>query len=447
MAVSFRLREPVSTSGSTRRAPSGTPLDDGRPFAVVIGLDCITGLQSARILAARGVPVIGIADDLEHFCVRTKSVRTVLRANTSSPELIDLLRELGPRLSQKAVLFPCHDAGVLLIARERQRLEPWFHVVLPPTEVLVSLMDKMEFLDVAKRNGLPIPATHILRRRADAERAARDLPFPCVLKPALKTTEWMKHSPAKVHRVESGEHLLQLYDRYGRYADLLIAQQWVEGGDDTLYSCNCYFDRTARPVCSFVARKLRQWPPRTGVSCLGEEVRNDTVRELTLRLFRGLGYRGLAYLEVKRDARTGDHFVIEANPGRPTGRSAIAEAGGVELLYSMYCDTVGLPLPAGLEQRYRGVKWIYWRQDMRSAFYYWRAGELTLRQWASSWRGEKASAVFSWSDPGPALADIPILMRKVVRRFKRARAERRAVHVQRAADTASPKEPRCLPSR
>ena len=40
----------------------------------------------------------------------------------------------------------------------------------------------------------------------------------------------------------------------------------------------------------------------------------------------------LGYVEAKRDVRTGRHYLIEPNIGRPTGRSAIAEAGGVELL-------------------------------------------------------------------------------------------------------------------
>lgn len=393
-----------------------------RPSAVVVGLDCITGLQSARILARHGVPVIGVASDPAHFCARTRSVRTVIRATTSSIELIEALERLGPTLEAKAVLYPCTDASVLLIAQERRHLEPWFHVALPETELLVSLMDKVAFLELAERCGLPVPLTRILSKRADAERAARDLMFPCILKPAIKTPEWELHSPVKVHRVEDGAELLRVYDEYARHAGRLIVQQWIEGGDDTLFSCNCYYDRSSRPVCSFVARKLRQWPPRTGTSSLGEEVRNDTVRDFALRLFGQLGFRGLGYLEVKRDPRTGEHFVIEANPGRPTGRSAIAEAGGVEMLYAMYCDTLGLPLPEGLEQQYRGAKWIFWRQDFRSALHYWWRGELSLREWAASWRGRKTSAVFSWSDPGPALADIPVLAREAAGHLWRRRA-------------------------
>lgn len=402
--------------------------------AVIVGLDCVTGLQSARILAARGVPVIGVATDPKHFCARTRVVERVIQAPTATPALIEALCTLGPSLGDAAVLFPCTDASVLTIARHRERLAPWYRVALPPTELLTALMDKVEFIKVAAAAGVPAPATHILRDRTDAERAARELPFPAVLKPALKTPRWEANSPFKVHRAASGDELLRLYDTYGRFAPTLIAQQWIDGGDDTLYSCNCYYDREGRPLCSFVARKIRQWPPRTGTSCLGEEVRNDRVRDLTLRLFDHVGFHGLGYLEVKRHPGTGEHFVIEANPGRPTGRSAISEAGGVELLYTMYCETLRLPLPDSREQRYVGAKWIYWRQDIRSAFHYYRRGELSLREWAASWRGRKASAVFTWSDPWPAIADIPPLVRASLDRLGAARRRDTAPAMHAAAD-------------
>jgi hypothetical protein len=139
---------------------------------------------------------------------------------------------------------------------------------------------------------------------------------------------------------------------------------------------------------------------------LAEEYRNDVVLKETVRLFSGVHYRGLGYLEMKRDRRTGKHLIIEANIGRPTGRSAMAEAGGVELHYAMYRDAVGQPLSANLEQKYEGVKWIYLRQDLQSALYMWWAGELTLREWWQSWRGRKAYALFSWTDPVPFLADL-----------------------------------------
>jgi predicted ATP-grasp superfamily ATP-dependent carboligase len=147
----------------------------------------------------------------------------------------------------------------------------------------------------------------------------------------------------------------------------------------------------------------------------------------TLNLFRGVNYHGLGYVEMKRDRSTGKHFIIEPNIGRPTGRSSIAEAGGVELLYTMYCDAVSRPLPENRKQSYSGVKWIYWRRDLQSAAYYWRRGELTMKEWWYSWRGRKGYAVFSWRDPLPFLADV---LRAVSLIVMRQRKEQKALPVE-----------------
>ena len=377
-----------------------------RSAAVVIGLDCFTGLQTARILAGHGIRVIGIASNPEHFCCRTRSCSRVISADITTEALIDSLEALASELDAPAVLYPCTDISVSVLSRHRGRIEPLYHLMLPDPDVVETLIDKVGFIEFAQQNGLPIPDTYFLKDREEAEDAARRLSYPCILKPPRKTARWQANCSEKVFKIQDREEFLALYDRSAPFSDVLMAQEWVEGSDADLYSCNCYFDAASQPVATFVARKLRQWPPEAGTSCLGEEVRNDEVLETTLRLFRGVGYRGLGYVEVKRDTRTGRHYIIEPNIGRPTGRSAIAEAGGVELLYSQYCDVTGLTLPDDLEQKYGGVKWIYLRRDLQSAVFYWRRGDLTIRQWWQSLRGKKAYALFSWRDPMPFLGDL-----------------------------------------
>jgi len=392
----------------------------------VIGLDCITGLQTARILAKRGVPVLAVAKDPQHYCCRTRMCKRIYRADTSGEAFIALLERLGPTLTEKAVLFPCTDMSVLLLARWRKRLEPWYHVDLPELEVVETLMDKGRFYELARRHGLPVPATFILRNRGDAERAAAELTFPCVLKPPMKTPQWERQTSEKVLQARSPEELLEIYDRCIEWSDVLTVQQWIPGDDSNLYSCNCYLDAASQPLATFVARKLRQWPPKTGTSSLGEECRNDVVLNTTIRLFQSVGYRGLGYVEMKRDARTGQHYIIEPNVGRPTGRSAIAEAGGVELIYTKYCDNVGWPLPENRLQRYRGVKWIHFRRDLQSAWHDWRNGDLTLRNWWKSWSGKKEYAVFAWRDLVPFFAELRYAAGKFVGRWRSKPAEKPA---------------------
>jgi len=387
--------------------------------AIVIGLDTLPGLQTARILVRHGIPVIAIANDPDHHCCKTKVCKAIHFANTRSPEFLGTLHEIAATLDHKAVLYPCLDPAVLIMAEHRAKLQDEFHMALVDTDTVDLLTNKVRFYSYAQDHNLPIPGTVFLRGPDDVRHAVNTLGFPMVLKPSVRLPLWDRNTPSKAFKVANAAELQTLYERCRDWTDILIVQEWIEGGDDSLYSCNCYFDKQSQPLATFVARKIRQWPPGIGFSSLGEEVRDDFVRDETIRMFRALNYYGLGYVEFKRDTRTGKSFIIEPNIGRPTGRSAIAEAGGVELLYTMYCDLLGLPLPAEREQRYIGAKWIDLRHDFQSALHYWRKGELSLADWRRSWRGKKAHSYFAADDPWPFLHDLYKVMRKSLQRRKK----------------------------
>lgn len=385
---------------------SSGPIRTARPPAVVVGLDCITGLQSTRILTERGVPVIGVVADPRHFCARTRLPVAIVRAPLRGTPLVDALVALGERLDQPAVLIPCTDAAVLAISEGRDRLAAAFRFVLPDHDVVVRLMDKVGFAEHAIAAGLPIPPTAILRTEADAARAAAELPFPVVLKPGLKSASWSAQTKAKAIPVETADGLVAAYATYHEWAEVLIAQSWIPGPEDGLVSVNTYHDRGGVQRIAFVARKLRQWPLDIGTSCLGEEIREPRAAEVAAAVFGSTEYRGLGYVEMKLDPRTNALLIIEPNIGRPTGRSAIAEKGGVELLLTVYQDALGEPLPTATEQRFRGVKWIYWRHDLQAALVRAMRGELTFGAWLRSIRGPKIEAVFARRDLAPFAADL-----------------------------------------
>jgi D-aspartate ligase len=375
--------------------------------AVLIGLDSMQGLQAARILHSRGVPVIALARDPSDHACRTNVCSEIRFVDTRSTGLIDELLTLGRSFTQRAVLFPCEDESVSLVSRHREALAQQFHFALPPVDVVEMLMDKSRFYAYAQQSGLPIPPTRFLRSPDDVADACESLTFPVILKPTNSQTPlWRANSMFSAFKVADRDGLPRLYDRYRPFSEALIVQEWIPGPDSNLYSCNCYLNQHGEPLATFVSRKVRQWPPHVGKSSFGVECRSDDVLRETLSLLCGVGYRGLGYVEFKLDERNGKKFIVEPNVGRPTGRSAIAEAGGVELLHTMYCDLLGLPLPDNRQQRYGSAKWMHERRDLQSAFYYWRAGELTLRDWARSWcGGSKALALFSIRDPGPFVSD------------------------------------------
>jgi D-aspartate ligase len=403
----------------------GVPLSDRPesephtlPPAIVVGMDSVTGLQTARILAGHGIPVLGIARDPGHPCCRTTACRQIMTADTGGEELVSVLLALAPELERPAVLIPCTDQSVLVISRNRERLTERYRIALPEPEVVEMLVDKARFYAFAQRIGLPIPTTLILRNRDDATEAAGALRYPAILKPALKTRAWERHA-RKAYRISTPEELLACYDRYAALAESLVVQEWIPGTDTDHYTCNAYFGTDGAPLVTFTTRKLRQWPIFGGEACLGEESDNEVVRKETVRLFGSVSHRGLAYLEMKQDARTGAYLIIEPNVGRPTGRSATAEAAGVELLFTLYCDLAGLPLPENRHQLFRGVKWIHMRRDVQAALHHWWRGDLTLAGWLRSLRGRKKEALFSWRDPLPFWADLVRVGRRTVARERR----------------------------
>lgn len=376
------------------------------PPAVVIGVDSITGLQTARILAAREVPVYAVAADRRHWGARTNTCLEVLESALSGRELVDSLVALGGRLDQRAVLLPCTDAAVDTVSRHRDELAADFALGLAEHSVVELLMDKACFARHAQEQGLPVPRTEVLSDRTQAVSVAASIGYPCVLKPPHKAPTWLAHTSAKGFAAASADELLEIYDRVASWTPFLVVQEWIPGEERELYSCNAVFGDGGRPLATFVARKIRQWPPEIGVSASGEECRNDEVLETTLRLFGGLGYRGLAYLEMKRDARTGRLLIVEPNVGRPTGRSAIAEAGGVDLVHTAYCDAAGLPLPDSRQQRYGDAKWLDLRRDVQAAVVARRHGTLTVRDWLRWVRGPTAHAIWSRRDPWPFVVDL-----------------------------------------
>lgn len=369
--------------------------------AVIIGLDSLQGLQTSRVLAKRKVPVIGIAKDPHYHSCHTKVCEKIIFTNTENEQLIETLIDLGPKLNRKAVLYPCQDLNVLILSKYRDELKDWYHIALPTHEVLEMTLNKAKFYEFLMEHQLPLTCTHILKNRRQAENISSELNYPVIIKPPIRSSAWLEKTSLKAFKVLTPDQFLSTYDKYHTLADVLIAQEWIKGPDQNHFTSFCYFNKESKPLVTFISRKLRQWPLQTGQRCLGEEVRNDFVLNTTIQLFKSVKFYGFGYLEMKRDQNSGNYYIIEANVGRPTGPSTMAEAAGVELHYTMYCDCLGLSLPANLKQQYVGVKWIHLLRDIQSVYNLWRKKEITLKGWLNSLHGKKKFAIFSWEDPLP----------------------------------------------
>jgi len=375
-----------------------------KPPAVVVKLDSITGLDTARILSRYGIPVYGVAADRGHYCTKTNACREVFFTDTSGEGFVRTLLDIAARFESKPVLFPCSDESVRVISANRETLREFYNFVLPDDDVLLMYMNKGSFYRHAREGGFPVPDTFFLEPGSGPEDVPDGAEFPLIVKPTLKSPEWIECFKDKVIKVNTRAELRGVVDRGSEISGGIIAQKWVKGGDSNLVSSIFYYDRNGALQASFVSRKLRQWYTENGDACLAEECRNDEVARIARELLSGTGFSGIGSIEFKLDDDSGEHYIIEANVGRPVTRIGMTEAAGVPVLYTMYCDASGLPLPPDREQRFKGTKWISFHRDLQASWKYYRDRKLSITEWIKSLYGVNSFAVLSIRDPMPFIS-------------------------------------------
>ena len=383
----------------------------------MVGLDCITGLQTARALHQRGVRVTGIALDRDHFATRTWCASKVVFAKSGEASLIECLRTLAT--SDRPVLIPATDTAVLTIAQHGVELAKVFRIANPDAASIERALGKVPFARHAEANGIPIPRTRAIESVDEVRRAAGELRAPFVLKPDIKSERWKELAAAKVFIAEDAAALERTYERCRDWSDRFVVQEWVEGGDDAMYSYYAFIAENRRIVAECIGHKIRQWPRRTGSGTLSELCDDPEIRETGRTLLESLQHRGFATVNMKRDAGTGKLFVIEANVGRPGLGMFVAEAAGIDMTYLAYRSLASLPLPPAPLARFPNARWICLKRDLAAALGAWRQGELGLVEYLLSLRGVRRSAVFALRDPLPFLYDVMRLPRQLARHRSR----------------------------
>lgn len=390
------------------------------PPIVLLGSDCLTGLQMARILWRRGVPVIGVADDPGDPYCRSRAVVGSEPAQAWRDDPAGRMRAVGRAFGRRPVAMACSDGFAWWLNEHRAALSDHADFLLPPQDTLRLLSDKSRFYRYALARGLPVPDTRFARNAAELRAAADGMRFPVYLKPPRRTPAWLRATGGrKVLKLENASALERHATALAGVADELIVQSAVPGPDSNMHSLYLCADGAGQVLASVVARKLRQWPPDVGSGSLAVEVREDALRDLGLDLLRDLGYVGLGSLQFKRDAVDGRFYVIEMNAGRPALNLPLCEASGVAMTFSYYCAAAGLALPDDRLVTRPGSKWICWKRDLASAFQHARRGELTPSGWLASVRGHRWSADVQLDDPLPLVAELGDRLGRLARRVAR----------------------------
>ena len=285
---------------------------------------------------------------------------------------VEVLEEYGSRQTEKPVAFFNGESDVMLFSEYRERLEKYYTIMLSPHELIVSLIDKGQFKQLADKHNLAVPKTAIPMSREECISAADDIGYPCVLKP-VKQRRWHQAEILEAIGLRKGillkskSELESLLDKLPPIEGGEMVQEFVPGGDDRIYEFHAYIDRGGRPTGAVLGQKIRTYPIHFGQSAYAYYVNEPKVIKLCL--------------------------------------DTLAEAIGEEV------DPVD---PSGKPRR-----WLWFGTDRKAMVDYWRRGEITPWKWLRSfftYKGTIDYHVFAWDDPIPLMAYLWFAVIRFMRR-------------------------------
>jgi predicted ATP-grasp superfamily ATP-dependent carboligase len=280
-------------------------------------------LAAVRALGRRGVRVtVGESTRLAPAFFSRYCASRVL---TPSPVLdpggyLDFLVDYLGR-NPHDVLLPMEEETLLLLARNRERLEPLVRLPVAGAACLTAVRDKLKAIRRAEALGIPVPMTFEVKSVEEGAALSGKLPYPVVVKPRIGS------GSAGVRYVEDACALARaLREAFGRGDAPLIQERLPRAGPGL--GASFLLDPGGGLRAAFVHRRLREYPVEGGPSTLRESFVHDRVRDDGLRLLRDFGFTGPAMVEFKIDARDGRAKLLEVNP-RFWGSLALAVDSGV----------------------------------------------------------------------------------------------------------------------
>jgi D-aspartate ligase len=388
-----------------------------RPPAVLLGGEAIA-VSAARSLSAAGVEVWALGDATDPV-QRSRHCHRFVEVGSKQgvqERYLAWLENEGPR---GAVILPCDDDSVELVARGRAHLESLGYLPVEANDdALLAMLDKERTYALCAELGVPCPRTAHVSTREEAERAAAAFDYPCALKPR-ESHVFAAHFGilAKAVQVHSPEELVAEFERTAELGVSMLVTEIVPGRDDQLCSYYTYLGENGEPLFHFTKQKVRQYPPEFGLGCYQLTTRDPEVAEVGLRFFQGAKMRGIANVEFKRDSRDGTLKLIESNV-RLTAANEQVRLAGIDIALLAYSRLTGTAPPA-LGSYKVGLTLWHPIEDARSLLKYRRRGEWTLWSWLRSLLRRQRFALWRLDDPGPTIHSFSV---KIRRRTRRAQA-------------------------
>lgn len=223
------------------------------------------------------------------------------------------------------LIVPTADWTLQPLSEQRERFEGICRIALPPRDAVVAASDKYQTIELARRLGISVPRTWLLKTESDVA-TVPELSYPVVVKDRF-SVRWKdgKATFGSVSYVFGREELQRKIAERLRAAGDVLIQEFVGGVGIGI----SFFVAQGETFLPFAWERVREVDPRGSASSCRVSIPVDgNLGEVSSQLVCTIGFQGIAMIEYKK-ARNGPAVLMEIN-GRPWGSIGLAIASGID---------------------------------------------------------------------------------------------------------------------
>ncbi|MBW5448847.1 carboxylate--amine ligase [Cohnella sp. CFH 77786] len=389
--------------------------------AVILGSNFYTGLSIIRGLGSQGIHTVA----MDYSKANTYGAKSrylaeqfiVPHYRERPEELLRYMVDYAKKQDAKPVLFPSVDPYVEFVDSHLDELRNHYLINMTAQGNWSRIMDKRHLHDLAAKHGVFVPES--LSPAADRfeERVIAEIGFPCIVKPTdspafvsvFRTKSFICNNIDEVKEAIGKAHRAKLE---------VIVQRIIPGFDDHVYTFDAYLDRNSKVTHWMTCQKMRQFPIRFGASSFTKQKHVEDLHRIGAPFLEAIGYKGFAEIEFKKDADSGKFYLLEVN-ARTTTLDPLLRKCGINFPLLAYRELTGQPIGSQAVRHDTGIAFCYLFEDLIASRDYVKSKQLGVAQIVKSHFTKRAPAIWSPTDPAPAIYFLGMMLRKAVRKFSR----------------------------
>lgn len=387
--------------------------------AVVLGANYYIGLSVIRCLGKEGVHVTALDYDREKaYAFSSKYCSEIGIApnyKSESERFLKFLCDYADMQDEKPVLFPTADPYVAFMDENFDILKEKFVFPSDKKGLCVNLMDKNKLYKICEKYKVKYPETVYTDDENFFDKVENLLKFPCMLKPADSAT-FVHKFRQKMFLVKNKDELKEYLKKADDANLTVFAQRIIPGFDDHMYTYDAYLNQSGEVTHWTTCQKYRQFPINFGASVYTAQHYVKEIADIGRKFLQDVGFKGFAEIEFKKDAETGEFYLIEVNV-RTTNFNTMLNKCGLNMPYIAYREMCSDPVENFAVDYDTGI--VFWcaYEDMFAVRDYIKKGQLTRTDVFKSLFKKKAPAIWDIHDMKPFVKFSNQLVKKGINKF------------------------------